>query len=42
MPDKVTPCIWYDPARARAAFAAMMEMQKIDIAALEAAADAAG
>ena len=34
---------FYDesPARAKAAFAAMMEMRKIDIAALEAAADAA-
>ena len=31
-----------DPARARAAFDAMMKMQKIDIATLEAAADAAG
>ena len=31
-----------DPARTRAAFAAMMTMRKIDIAALEAAADAAG
>lgn len=31
-----------NPARARAAFGAMMEMRKIDIAALEAAADAAG
>ena len=30
------------PARAKAAFAAMMTMKKIDIAALEAAADAAG
>ena len=30
-----------DPARAKAAFAAMMTMKKIDIAALEAAADAA-
>ena len=31
-----------DPARTRAAFEAMMTMKKIDIAALEAAADAAG
>ena len=31
-----------NPARARAAFDAMMKMQKIDIATLEAAADAAG
>lgn len=31
-----------NPARTRAAFAAMMEMKKIDVAALEAAADAAG
>jgi predicted 3-demethylubiquinone-9 3-methyltransferase (glyoxalase superfamily) len=31
-----------NPARARAAFEAMMQMRKIDIAALEAAADAAG
>ncbi|HZW14812.1 MAG TPA: VOC family protein [Brevundimonas sp.] len=31
-----------DPARAKAAFDAMMNMKKIDIAALEAAADAAG
>ena len=30
------------PARAKAAFDAMMTMQKIDIAKLEAAADAAG
>jgi len=31
-----------NPARAKAAFGAMMTMKKIDIATLEAAADAAG
>lgn len=43
MADKIIPCLWYDLGQAKkAAFEAMMTMKKIDIAALEAAADKAG
>ena len=36
-PAKNTICLWYDPAAAKRAVDAMMQMKKIDIAAIEAA-----
>lgn len=39
--SKIAPCLWHDAARAKAAFDAMSAMIRIDIAAIEAAADAA-
>jgi len=36
-PAKNTICLWYDRAIAKRAFNAMMQMTKIDIAAIEAA-----